>query len=105
MKKILITVLIIFPSVALASQSVQGMLVRALSLINFLIGTVFVLAILVFFYGLVRFVLSAGEKDARERAKQIMVWGVIAVFIMTSIWGIIAFLQDSFGVDVINTIY
>lgn len=57
------------------------------------------LALLFFFYGLAMFILSAGDDDKREEGKSIMFWGVIALFVMASIWGIIQVLGGLFGVD------
>ena len=56
------------------------------------------LALLAFFWGIVKFIRSAGSESAREDAKNIMFWGIIALFVMVSIWGIVQFFfQDFFG--------
>ena len=57
------------------------------------------LSILVFFWGIAKFILIAGGGKEREDAKNIMVWGIIALFVMTSVWGIIKVLQVTFGVS------
>ncbi|MDQ3089526.1 MAG: hypothetical protein M3Q24_00015 [bacterium] len=66
-----------------------------------IIGTLTVIAaaaaLLVFFYGLVKFILKAGQEKAE--GKGIMVWGLIALFVMLSVWGIIRFFQAEFGLD------
>ncbi len=54
-------------------------------------------ALLVFFFGLVKFILKSGQEKAE--GKGIMVWGLIALFVMISVWGIIGFFQDEFGID------
>ncbi len=55
------------------------------------------IALLVFFWGLAKFILRAGDEKAREEGKQIMKWGIIALFVLVSVWGIIEFLQGEFG--------
>ena|SRR3989344_2098834 len=60
-----------------------------------LIPLVFSLALLFFFWGVAKYIWSAG--DAKEEGKKIMVWGVIALFVMSSIWGIINFLKTDIG--------
>jgi len=52
----------------------------------------FALATVLFFWGLVKFIWSPGEKD---QGKNIMVWGIVALFVMFTIWGIIEFIQFS----------
>lgn len=57
------------------------------------------LALLAFFWGLVKFIFSAGDEDARKEAKGLMIWSVIALFVMISIVGIINFIGNAVGVD------
>ncbi|MCK9352132.1 MAG: hypothetical protein WCT49_02780 [Candidatus Paceibacterota bacterium] len=57
------------------------------------------LAILFFFYGLAIYILKAGDPEAAAEGKSIMIWGILALFVMVSIYGIIGFLQRSTGTD------
>ncbi|HCC06023.1 TPA: hypothetical protein DEP94_01515 [Candidatus Nomurabacteria bacterium] len=57
----------------------------------------FTLAVVVFLWGMVNFIWSARNGDAGkgvENGKQFMVWGLITLFVMFSVWGIIIFVQD-----------
>lgn len=55
------------------------------------------IAFLVFVLGVGKFIRSAGsEKDLKE-SKNLLIWGVIGLFVLVTIWGIIAFLQGEFG--------
>lgn len=69
------------------------------TLFNGIIGLFIVLAIVVFFWGLIRYIFNreGGEKEGAEGA-QLMVWGIIAIFVMVSIWGIIGLLRSTFRV-------
>lgn len=69
------------------------------NLIQTMIPFVAALALLFFFYGLAMFILSAGDDGKRDEGKKIMFWGVIALFVMASVWGIIQVLGSLFGVD------
>lgn len=57
------------------------------------------LALLVFFWGLVKFIFAQGNEDKADDGKRLMIWGVIALFVIVSIAGIISFIQDAVGVD------
>jgi hypothetical protein len=57
------------------------------------------LALLAFFWGLAVFIFQAGDEQARGRGKQIMLWGIIALFVIIAVWGIVALLQQIFGLD------
>lgn len=60
------------------------------------------LALLYFFYGIVLFLTSGGESDKKADAKDKILWGVIAMFVMVSIWGLVAFIGGVFGVDTVQ---
>ena len=81
-------------SVSAAIYDVQDLLVALLDLFNSLIYVVFGFALVVFFWGLAKFILNSGDEKSHEDGKRLMFWGVIALFIMASVWGIITFLQD-----------
>lgn len=59
-------------------------------------------AFLFFFYGVVVFILGRvsgkGEMAKLEQGKQFMLWGLIALFVMVSVWGIVRLAQDMLGV-------
>ncbi len=77
------------------------------TIVGNLIPVVTALALLFFFWGLARFILAAGDESAKEEGKRIMIWGVVALFVMAAVWGLIQFIGELFGVDtsggVINT--
>ena len=52
-------------------------------------------AILAFFFGLARFIFSAGDELKRKEGKSIMIWGLVALFVMTSVFGIIRLFQST----------
>lgn len=57
------------------------------------------LALFAFFWGLAVFIFQAGDETARGRGKQVMLWGIIALFVIIAVWGIVALLQQIFGLD------
>lgn len=67
-------------------------------LISITIPVVAGLTLLVFFWGLVKFIMAVGgDEKAVSEGKNLMIWGIIGLFIMVSIWGILHFLTDQFG--------
>ena len=59
-------------------------------------------AFVTFFYGIVMFIYSrvSGKGDLKEleKGKEFMVWGLAALFVMVSVWGIIKLAQDLLGI-------
>ncbi len=80
-----------------AAQGLLGTLALANRILNGMVGLLILVAILAFFWGLVKYLFSGGGEDKSEGLK-LMFYGVIAIFVMVSIWGIIRLLQNTFGV-------
>lgn len=59
---------------------------------------IFGLAVLVFIYGVVQYMAGAEEEAKREQGRQFIIWGLIALFAMVSVWGLVRVLNNTFGV-------
>ena len=68
-------------------------------IINGLIPIILGLTVLIFFWGLAMFLWDAGDSEKRGKGVFIMFMGVIVIFLMVSLWGIIGILQQTFKVD------
>lgn len=72
-----------------------------INLINTILPIAVSLALLFFLWGLAKFIFHAGDEKALEEGKRRMIWGIIALFVMVSVWGIVAFLRsDLFGAGI-----
>ena len=72
---------------------------KLLEIVNLLVPIAFTAALLFFFWGLAKFILAAGDPAAKEVGKNIMIWGIIALFVMASVWGITTILAETVNVD------
>lgn len=68
-------------------------------LIRTAIPVIFGLALLVFLWGLAKFIfrVGGGDEKAVSEGKNLMIWGLIALFIMISLWGILGFFYADIG--------
>ena len=79
------------------AQTLGGVLTIAGNLIATATPIVVALALVYFFWGLANYILSSGD-DKKKEAINVMIYGIIALFVMVSVWGIINVLQDTFSV-------
>lgn len=96
--------LITLPVFASAEQlgQTRTFLENALKIVtDILVPLAFTLALLYFFYGVAKYIWSEGTEKAA--GKNIMIWGVVALFVMSSIWGIIYFIQGEIGINSTET--
>lgn len=68
-------------------------------IINPVIRLMFALAVVVFMWGVIQYVLKKDSVDAKAQGRVHMMWGLIGLFIMTSVFFIIKFLVNTFGLD------
>ncbi|MES2060261.1 MAG: hypothetical protein V4438_04490 [Patescibacteria group bacterium] len=66
------------------------------SLINMLIPIVISIALLLFLIGIVQYVTAGGDEEKRAAARGMIIFGIIALFVMVSVWGFVNILAKSF---------
>ncbi len=57
------------------------------------------LALAAFLFGMVVFIRKAGEDKEISAGRRGMLWGVVGLFVVMSLWGVISILFELFGVD------
>ncbi len=98
MKKLILSALVIAPALASAQQltNLGNLLTSVKRLVDSALPLVVGLALLGFFWGLAKFIFSGGED--KEKGKNIMIWGIVALFVMMSVWGLVRFIGSALGV-------
>lgn len=57
------------------------------------------LALLYFFWGLAQFIAKSGNSESHEEGRNKMIWGLIALFVMLTVWGIVFFVVGELGIN------
>jgi heme/copper-type cytochrome/quinol oxidase subunit 2 len=95
-KTVLVAILMLAPAMASAQVTIKSIINTLISFINPLIVLTIGFALLVFIWGLAKFIWHSGDKNAVDEGRRLIIWGVLALFVMVSIWGIVAFVQQTF---------
>lgn len=61
-----------------------------------IVPLLFAAAWVVFIWGVVLYIAHGGDEAKRKKGIQFIVWGIIGLFIMVSIWAIIGILMGTF---------
>lgn len=85
-------------AVARAQSAIQQIIINTTRLIEYAAVLVWTLCLVVFGWGIVKFIASAGNEEELKKAKGILWWGVIGLFALASVVGIIEFFQRYFGI-------
>jgi len=68
------------------------------TVLNPIIKLLFVLAIMYFLWGVFSFIAHSSSDTDRETGKQHMIWGVVGIFVMASVTGILAIIRGTFNI-------
>jgi len=101
MKKILVTLgFLAFPLVTFAA-SVQNFLVGFVWFTNnVIVPLIFAIAVLFFIWNAFLFFILGGTNDeGRDKAKKLMLYGLMAMVLIISIWGVIKLGTRALGID------
>lgn len=75
----------------------QDTLVLVNGILNSFIPIFITIALLAFFWGIARYLMGDAGKNKDEGIK-LMIWSIVALFVMVSVWGLIRLLQNTFKV-------
>src|SRR3989344_8700437 len=67
-------------------------------IINPAILLVFSAAFFLFMWGLVMFMIHLNSGEPKQEDKDHMLWGIVGMFVMVSVWGIIGLIENTFGI-------
>jgi sorbitol-specific phosphotransferase system component IIC len=102
MYKILITILVLIPTVASAdlpkTPETANQIFTGFSVGNLagLIPVLILVGLVTFLASLVKFVGAGDNEEKRAQARKVMIYGIIVLFVMVSIWGFVNILTQSF---------
>jgi uncharacterized membrane protein YidH (DUF202 family) len=57
-----------------------------------------------FMIGVIKYVTAGESEEGRKAGRNMMIWGIIALFVMISVWGLVNILVETFGLSGRNTI-
>jgi hypothetical protein len=89
------------PIAALAQQTkdafdLAGLISR---LLNTAVPILIAAAVVWVLWGAVQYITGAGGEEAKEKGKNTMIYGIVAIFVMVSIWGLVNILIGTFNLN------
>ncbi len=68
-------------------------------IVKSVVPLIFALAIVMFIWGVVQYVINNEEEAKRAQGRQFMIWGIIALTVMVSVWGLVNILATTFNIS------
>ena len=99
-----LTAALLLPVAAFAQAGLGGgdtpldtAITRLLSWISRLTVLILAAAVLVFVWGVLKFITAAGDDEKRKSGRSFMIWGIIGIFVMVSVWALVRLLTETVG--------
>ncbi|MFH0755519.1 MAG: hypothetical protein V1910_02535 [bacterium] len=74
-----------------------------INLVNCFLDPIIILlvsfSILLFLWGVLRFIMSSGDEKNKTGGKEFMFWGIIGLFVIVSLWGLVSIFQQTFQLN------
>jgi|SRR3989344_5166316 len=98
--KIGASVAAVTPLFALAetTSDISDIIVQIERILNTVIPVLMVAATVVFLWGIISYITAAGDEKKAGAAKGIIMTGLIGLFFMVAVWGIVKVFTNTFGV-------
>ena len=81
------------------AQSIYPLLATTDRIIRIVIGMLFPLATIFFLWGVIEYMRAAGDEKKIKDARQKITYGIIGLFMMVAVWGIVGAIVKTFGLD------
>lgn len=91
----------LLPAFAFAQNQdgVFGILDTIQSLMNTLVPIIMALALLYFLWGLAQYIAGSGDEEKRKAGRDMMIYGIIALFVMSAVWGLVEIVGNTFDIN------
>lgn len=88
------------PALAFAQGSdIFDVLKTFQAILNWLVPIAVTLALFFFIWGLAIYIKNSGSEEAKAEGRRKMIGGIIALFVVVGIWGIVKFIGRTVGVE------
>lgn len=102
LKKILPVSAWALPALVFAASGIEGAIDSISGIVDAIIPLLIGIALVMFLYGVVMYVVRSGADD-KAKAINYIIYGIIGLFVMVSVWGLVNLVQDTLDIDAGNT--
>jgi len=83
---------------AVNTSYIDSILISIQRILNLALPIIIAAAVVYFIYGIARYVMS-GSDDAKAAAKDKIIYGIVGLFVMISVWGLVNILVRTFNLN------
>jgi hypothetical protein len=74
------------------AQTFQGIAKNITGVLDSIIPILVLIATIVFIWGIILYVIAGGDENKLQQARNYIIWGIIGLFVIISVWGLVLLL-------------
>lgn len=98
-KKILPLGLGFMPFIAMAATNIENILLTVQRIIGYVIPILIAVALIMFINGVIKYITAGADETKRAEARNTMLYGIIGLFVIVAVWGLVDVIARTFDVD------
>ncbi|PJE64499.1 MAG: hypothetical protein COU90_01505 [Candidatus Ryanbacteria bacterium CG10_big_fil_rev_8_21_14_0_10_43_42] len=75
--------------------TIKDIFTRMTTFLDSTIPVLMILATVIFIWGVIRYVSAGGDEQQIQQGRKLIFWGIIALFIMIGMWGIVRLISGT----------
>lgn len=69
------------------------------SVLDWAVPTLIACAVVYFLYGVLMYVVTADDEEKKEKAKTTILYGIVGIFVMVSVYGLVTLVKRTFNLQ------
>ena len=98
MKKIILTATVLTPFLALAASTINDVIYIINGILTAIVPLLMAIALIIFMLGVIKYISAGGDDEKRGEGRNMMIYGIVGLAVMVSVWGIVNILVNTFGI-------
>ena len=79
-------------------NTIEGILCKARSILNTIVPLLVTLGVVYFVWGVVQYIMT-GDEAKKKEGRTKMIYGIIGLVVIITMWGIVGLITNTFGVS------
>ena len=93
-----IPILVLAQVVTPLPSGTQSIVTNIKNLVNNVIPILLIVGTVVFLWGVILYLTAGADEEKRANARSLMIYGLVGLFVMVAVWGIVNVLVGFFGI-------
>lgn len=102
-KKFIPVGLMFAPMLAFAAD-IESIIGKITTIVGLIIPLLVAIALIVFIVGVIKYITAGADEEKRKEARNTIIYGVIGLFAIVAVWGLVGVIASTFDIGTGGTI-